>query len=225
GGLLERSVTLVSGSAGIGKTTLGLQFIVEGARQGEPGLIVALEEAPAQILKTAEGLGLPLREATESGLVEIMYLSSEYVRASQFLTLLDDKIRAQKTRRLVLDSVSHMARNGSEAFRQLLYAMVVRFKSSGVTSILTLEADSLYSTDTVTERGYSPVADNIFLLRYAREAQRMVPTIAVVKTRGSSHDWSVHDFSTGQGGISIGTRADGDDRPPRAQLAVPLTKR
>jgi len=225
GGLLERSVTLVSGSAGIGKTTLGLQYIVEGARQGEPGLIVALEEAPAQLLKTAEGLGLPLREATESGLVEIMYLSSEYVRASQFLTLLDDKIRAHKTRRLVLDSVSHMARDGAETFRELLYAMVARFKSSGVTSILTLEADSLYSTDTVTERGYSPVADNILLLRYARESQRMVPTLAVVKTRGSSHDSTIHEFFTGPGGISIGKQPEDDDRPPREQVVVTLTKR
>src|SRR6185312_7737794 len=57
GGLLERSVTLVSGSAGIGKSTLGLQFIIEGARRKEHGLYVALEEGPTQILNTAEGLG------------------------------------------------------------------------------------------------------------------------------------------------------------------------
>jgi circadian clock protein KaiC len=210
GGLLERSVTLVSGSAGIGKSTLGLQFIVEGARQNQPGLYVALEEGPAQILKTAEGLGLSLKEATESGLVEIMYLSSEYVRASQFLTLLDDKIRAQKTRRLVLDSVSHMAREGGapDRLRQLLYAMAVRFKASDVTSILTLESQSMYSTDTISERGYSPVADNIFMLRYASVLGAMQPTVSVVKTRGSAHDRGTYDFSIGQGGMRIGERVD-----------------
>jgi circadian clock protein KaiC len=214
GGLLERSVTLVSGSAGIGKTTLGLQFILEGARQDEPGLYVALEEGPEQILKTAEALELSLREATDSGLVEIVYLSSEYVRASQFLTLLDDKIRTQQTRRLVLDSVSHLGRDGAESFRQLLYAMVGRFKSLGVTSILTLESDSLYSTETITERGYSPVADNIFMLRYERENSVAFPTVSVVKTRGSAHDWRTHRFSNGVGGLRVETRVDPEDSPP-----------
>jgi circadian clock protein KaiC len=203
GGLLERSVTLVSGSAGIGKTTLGLQFIVEGARRHEPGLYVSLEEGPAQLLQTAEGLGLPLQQAMDSGLVEVVYLSSEYVRASQFLTLLDDKIRSQRTRRLVIDSISHMAREGQGSFGQLLYAMVMRFKASGVTSVLTLESDSMVSTDRVTERGYSPVADNILMLRYARAASVTQQTISVVKTRGSEHDWETHRFSTGPGGLRI----------------------
>jgi circadian clock protein KaiC len=203
GGLLERSVTLVSGSAGIGKTTLGLQFMLEGARRQEPGLFVALEEGPLQILQTADGLGLSLREASERGLVEVVYLSSEYVRASQFLTLLDDKIRTQQTRRLVIDSISHMARDGEESFRQLLYAMVTRFKDCGVTSVLTLESDSMVATDSATERGYSPVADNILMLRYVREADITHQTISVVKTRGSAHDWGTHRFVTGPGGLRI----------------------
>lgn len=82
GGLLERSVTLVSGSAGIGKSTLGLHFIVEGARRKEPGLYIALEEGPAQIQRTAEELGLPLKEAVKKGLVELVYFSRENARAS-----------------------------------------------------------------------------------------------------------------------------------------------
>ena len=221
GGLLERSVTLASGSAGIGKTTLGLQFMVEGARQNEPGLYVALEEGPAELLKIAEGLGLSLQEATDKGVVEIMYLSSEYVRASQFLTLLDDKIRAQKTKRLVIDSVTHMGRDGAQQFRELLYAMVARFKAAGVTSILTLESESLYSTDTITERGYSPVADNILMLRYVRGLEGNHPSLSVVKTRGSAHDWRTHRFATGAGGIRIGASVDADGAVPLPPTATP----
>ena len=47
--------------------------------------------------------------------------------------------------------------------RPLLYAMAARLKTFGVTSLVTLESDSLYSTDTASERGYSPVVDNILL--------------------------------------------------------------
>ena len=215
GGLLERSVTLVSGSAGIGKSTLGLQFVIEGARRKEPGLYVALEEGPAQILNTAEGLGLSLKKLTDTELVDILYLSGEHVRANQFLSLLDDKIRAQRTRRLVLDSVSHMALGGAAPgeLRQMLRAMVARFKSRGVTSMFTLESDSMYSTDTVTGLGYSSLADNILMLRYASVAGEFQPTLSVVKTRGSSHDRGTHYYSITQGGMRIGKRVDGGSAP------------
>jgi circadian clock protein KaiC len=215
GGLLERSVTLISGSAGIGKSTLGLQFILEGVKRKEPGLYIALEEGPTQILKTAAGIGLPLEEAVETGLCEVMYLSREQARAGQFLTMLDDKIQAQTTRRLVLDSVSHLVKEQGlpEDLRQLLYALVVRFKSRGVTSVFTLEADSMYSTDTITDRGYSPIADNILMLRYAQASGELRPTLSVVKTRGSAHSFGTYYFSIGKGGIRIGERVDGGIAP------------
>jgi circadian clock protein KaiC len=131
-------------------------------------------------------------------------------------------MRAQKTQRLVLDSVSQMARGGAvpETQRQLLCAMVAQFKSRGVTSILTLESDSMYSIDTVTERGYSPIADNILMLRYVRDPGDIRPTVCVVKTRGSAHDWGNYYFSITQGGIRIGKRVTQDDAPGKKSNSV-----
>lgn len=209
GGLFHRSVTLVSGSAGIGKSTLGLQFILEGARRKEPGLYVALEEGPAQLLRTAEGLGLPLKQAVDKGLVELFYPSREHARAGQLLTILDDKVRAQRTRRLVLDGVGTLSRGGlsTEELRQLLFKLALRFKALDVTSMFAIESASLYSTDIITERGYSLIADNILLLRYShREPGEFRPTLSVVKTRGSAHDWGTSFYAIGKGGIRIGER-------------------
>jgi len=205
GGLLEQSTTLVSGSPGIGKSTLALQFIVGGFPRNEPGLYIALEEGPAQLRRTAEGLGLSLEQATAKGLVELMYLPRERARAGQFLTILDDKLRAHKTRRLVLDGLNQIVQAGvtPDDLRQLLHALIVRVKSLGVTSMVTLEASAMYSTDLVTERGYSPIADNIFLLRYVQALGERRPTLAVVKTRGSAHDEGTYYFGITKGGIRI----------------------
>ncbi len=172
GGLIERSVTLISGSAGIGKSTFGLQFIVEGVKRKEPGLYVSLEEGRDQILKSAESLGLPLTEATNKGLVDLVYLSRAQVRASQFLAILTDKIQSKKVRRLVLDGARQIAGEGDlpEDLRQLLFAMVARFKTLGVTSIITFESRSMYSTGAITDHGFSHIADNIVLLRYLRSS-------------------------------------------------------
>ena len=169
GGLLERSVTLVSGSAGIGKSTLRAAVHPRGRRSAkEPGLYVTLEEGPEQLLASAEALGLPLRAAVDEGLVEILYSLAEHIRAGQFLTVLADRIQALKARRVVLDAATQMLteRMAPDELRQLLYKLVVRFKTLGVTSLLTLEAASLYSTERVTELGLSPIADNLLMLRY-----------------------------------------------------------
>jgi circadian clock protein KaiC len=230
GGLLEQSITLVSGSAGIGKSTLGMQFILEGAKKGQPGLFVSLEEGPEQLIASANALGLPLEAAIAKGTVEVLYLSREHILAGQYLSALDDRIQGLKARRLVLDAATHMIteRMLPDELRHLLYRLVVRFKSLGVTSLLTLEATSLHSTDTVTERGLSPIADNLLMLRYAREESRLGPTLNVVKTRGSDHDYGSYSITLGKGGMRVGPRV-GEPGPLRArqspQGGAPLPKK
>lgn len=209
GGLLERSVTLLSGSAGIGKSTMGLQFLIEGCQRGEPGLYIALEEGPAQIIEAAEAFGLPLRQAVADGLAEVAFLPRDRVLPSQLLSILGDKIQKQNARRVVFDSVTHLASEGLSAdeLRQLLYALMTRFKALGATVVLTLESSNMYSSEQVTDRRFSPVADNLIALRYARLPGEIRPTIMVVKTRGSAHDYGTYFYTVERGGARIGPRA------------------
>jgi circadian clock protein KaiC len=213
GGLFERSVTLVSGSAGIGKSTLARQFVAAGAAAGEPGLYVALEEGPQQLINDGEALGLPLRAAVEEGLIEIIYLRRDRLRPNQLLSLLTDRIRAQRTRRFVLDSVGHLGAGtlSDSELRLLLYALVARFKALGVTSVLTLESSSMFSSENISDQRFSPIADNLIALRYAKLEEELRPTLAVVKTRGTQHDFGTFYFSVGEGGIRIGMRVGTGD--------------
>ena len=50
GGFMPGDAVMIAGSAGMGKTTLGLQYLVNGIRLGEPGVYVTFEELPDQIL-------------------------------------------------------------------------------------------------------------------------------------------------------------------------------
>lgn len=229
GGLLERSVTLISGSAGIGKSTLGTQFLLAGAKDGAPGLLVTLEEGPEQLLASADALGLPLRAAVDAGLIELLYLSREHIRAGQFLTVLSEKVQALKAKRIVLDAATHMAAEGmsEDSFRHLLYRLVVRFKNLGVTTLLTLESSSLFGADAVTDRGLSPIADNLLLLRYTKTEGRLVPMLTIVKTRGSAHDPQTHPIFGGEGGVRVGLSATEPAPAPRAKkrAAPPVAKK
>ncbi len=205
GGLLARSVTLVSGSSGIGKTTLAIQFLLAGVERGEAGLYVSLEEGPEQLVASASGLGLPLRDAIERGLVDVLFVSRENIRIGEFLTVLGDKLADSKATRVVIDAITHMMneRLGLDELRHVLYKLVVRFKGLDVTSLFTLEASSLHATELVTERSLSPIADNLLMLRYLETDGRLLSTLSVVKTRGSDHDRRTHSFSIGTGGTHI----------------------
>lgn len=223
GGLLRRSVTIVSGSAGIGKSTIGTQFLLEGARKREKGLYVTLEEGPEQLTVDAETLKLPMRAAIKAGKIEFLYVSREHIRAGQFLSVLADKLKQMNASRLVLDAPTHLVteRMAEDEFRHVLYKLAVRFKMLGVTSVITLESPSLSLNDMVTERNLSPIADNLLMLRYERTGGQMLPTLTVVKTRGSAHDRGTHPISIGQGGIRVGpTEASPDSGPSKFLTAT-----
>jgi circadian clock protein KaiC len=207
-GLLARSMTLVSGSSGIGKSLLAMQFVLEGAAKREHGLFVTLEEGPEELLANAKALGLPLQKAVDEGLVEIVYLPPTHIRSTQLSSVLTDKIMKQKTKRLAFDSTTHIVASGMsrEGIREMLFDLVVRLKELGVTSLFTLESDLMYSTDSSTDtyRGFAPLADNVVVLRYAPSMNKLMSTIMVVKTRGTAHDKSLYAFNIGKGGIKIG---------------------
>jgi circadian clock protein KaiC len=206
-GFLRRSVTLLSGSAGVGKSMFGMQFLVEGAKRGEPGLYVTLEEGPEQILASADALGLPLRAVVDTGLVQILYVAREHIRAGQFLTVLADRVKALKASRVVLDAATQMLTEhmAFDEFRHILYKLVVRFKTLGITSVLMLESASLYSTERVTEQALSPIADNLLMLRYKEVEGRLASMLTIVKTRGSDHDRGTHSITLAKGGMRVGS--------------------
>jgi circadian clock protein KaiC len=228
GGLLKRSVTLVSGSTGVGKTTFALQFVLEGARRNEAGLYVTLEEGPEQLLASAGSLGLPLQEAVDAGLVEILYVSREYIRAGQFLTVLADRLQALKASRVVVDSAPQMmtGQMAPEEFRNVLAKLANRFKTLDITSVLTLEAAALFSTERVTEMELSAIADNLLMLRYKESGGQLAPTVTIVKTRGSDHDRGTHAITIAKGGIRVGKLLT-ELSAPRSELTVrdPATKK
>ena len=220
-GLMARSVSLVSGSAGIGKSILALQFLLEGAAKGEPGLYVTLEEGPEELLANAKLLALPLQKAVDAGLVDIVYLPPTHIRSTQLLELITSSVREKKIRRMVLDSTTHIVASGMsrDDVRELLYDLVVRVKDLGVTSIFTLESESMYSreSNTETDRGFTPLADNIIVLRYVPVDSKVASSLMVVKTRGSAHDAGHYSFTIDQGGLVVGPplkmRGDNEEQP------------
>lgn len=208
GGLLRRSATLVAGSPGVGKTTLGVQFVLEGAAHGEHGVVFTVEEGPPQLLASADSLGLPLRQRVEEGLIELHYVPGEHLRSARIEARMGEAVERLGARRVVVDGVTHLVRDGGafDPTRTVLTKLVALFKRLGATSLLSLEARVLTATDQVTGQGLSLIADNLLMLRYTEIEHALVPTLTVVKTRGSAHDLGSFALGFEQGGVRIGER-------------------
>ena len=80
GGIFDGSPTMVGGISGVGKTVLGTQILREGAlKQKTRGLLISLDEHPAQIIRNAQTLGLNLEEQVADGTIQILFESPQGV--------------------------------------------------------------------------------------------------------------------------------------------------
>src|SRR5262245_1484396 len=73
GGYFVGSTTVVAGISGVGKSVMGLHFIAEGARKGERGLMLSLDEQVQQIVRNATSIGLDLEPEIDRGMVRLEY--------------------------------------------------------------------------------------------------------------------------------------------------------
>src|SRR5580658_3417182 len=111
GGLPAGRVTLVAGSAGAGKTLLGMNFLVAGARQyGEPGVIMTFEESAGKVADNVRSLGFDLDELQRNGMLVVLAFQidpAEIINAGQFdfqplFAILEDAIKQVGAKRVLL---------------------------------------------------------------------------------------------------------------------------
>jgi circadian clock protein KaiC len=206
GGLVPGSTVLVRGAPGCGKTSLGLQFLVHGARNNDPGLLISFEEFPASIHRDAESLGWNLAELEEAGQLHLMFTTPQILldslaspQSALSRLMLDGGIQ-----RVVLDSITHFARltDDSAKLRAIYNTIVNGLKREGVTSLLLGEESR--TPDPRQERGkLSYVVDGIIMLRYVEVESAMQRAIVVLKMRGSDHAKEIRRAEIRKGGMVV----------------------
>src|SRR6266481_7515478 len=93
GGFMPGDAVMIAGSAGTGKTTLALQYLVNGVKHGEPGIYVTFEELPDQIYRDAKNFGWDLRKMEEEDKFRVVCTSPDLMLESDKDSLLDDVLQ------------------------------------------------------------------------------------------------------------------------------------
>ena len=202
GGLPRGRVTLIAGSAGAGKTLLGLQFLVAGARDyGEPGVLLTFEESAAKVADNVRSLGFDLDELQRDGLLAVLSFQvepTEIVAAGEFdfeplFVILDDAITRVGAKRVVLDTIEVLfgAFGADSIVRAELSRLARWLEERGVTAIVTGERGD----GTITRHGIEEyVSDCVIVLDHRVREEISTRRLRVVKYRGSAHGTNEYPF-------------------------------
>jgi circadian clock protein KaiC len=205
GGLPRASATVVQGGTGTGKTLLGLQFLLEGARNGEPGIHFTLEETANQLRRIAAGFGWELRSLEERGLFTFHYVSPVELSTDAFLHRARQEVERLGARRAVLDSLTSMALGvpSERRFKELVYAVTKHFRAAGVTLNMNMEIADLLGSAQLSGHGISFAADNVIQLKYVEVDGCLERGISVLKARGVRHATDVRRLRVGTGSVGV----------------------
>jgi len=205
GGFMPGDAVMVAGSAGSGKTTLGLQYLFNGVKLGEPGIYVTFEELPDQIYRDANNFGWDLRKMEEEGKFRVICTSPSLMLESGDGSLLEDVFREVQPQRLVIDSLSHLEMFvKKDDMRMEAYRMISYLKTRGISSILLWESPQISGGSfSVTDVGLSFLVDCIVALKPVEIESSMRKALVILKMRGSDHDKRLREFEITPAGIKI----------------------
>lgn len=211
GGFIRDRLYLLDGDPGAGKTTLALQYLLEGAKQGEKGLYVTLSETKEELTAVAESHGWSLDAleiveliASEKDLAGdtrvTMYHPSE-VELTETTRMVLDAVQRVNPSRIVFDSLSEMrllAQNSLRYRRQIL--ALKQFFIGRHCTVLLLDDRTAEGSDTQLQSiAHGVISLEQLAPEYGAERRR----VRIMKFRGTAYRGGFHDFSIKAGGLEV----------------------
>ena len=247
GGIPAGYSVLLAGPSGSGKSVLATEFISEGARHDEPGIIAVFEKRPNDYSQDGPS-GHRFEQLVRERKVGIIHTRPLDLSIDEMLSEIIEAIHRLKARRLVIDSLSGfelaLAPTFREDFRESLYRMVAVLTGMGITMMMTAELEDSYMDLRFSPHGTAFLTDAIIMQRYIELKGQLQRVMAVVKVRGSAHSKDLRTFEITEKGIVMGETLGGyeglltgspelirsaasetDDQKPRRRRASRPTRR
>jgi circadian clock protein KaiC len=211
GGLVASRIYLIEGEPGTGKTTTGLQFLVEGVRRGEGVLYITLAETAEELTAVAHSHGwdmrgirihevLPTQDLLKPDQQYTMFHASEVEMASTLQQILSG-VEEHKPTRVVLDSLSELQLLADTALRYRRQVLALKqFFSSRQCTVMLLDDRTASSADLqVRSIAHGVIQFEQSVKDYGAERRR----VRVVKYRGRDFVGGMHDYDIVRGGLAV----------------------
>ncbi len=227
GGLPKGNIVLVSGGAGTGKSTLCMQYLINGAKMGEKGLYISTEQSRKELYKTGESFGWDIAGLENQNKLKILYF--DVVETDGFLEKMYEAYTAFQPKRVIIDSlttltdsllvsgidekqafsmvqiaesVSPIPRTERIVAKNLLYHLMKKLRLFESTIMLTselVEGQEGLSADQISEF----ICDGVCILAYIRAGQSVFRSLSIRKMRYTNHEKASLPYEIEANGIKF----------------------
>jgi KaiC/GvpD/RAD55 family RecA-like ATPase len=205
GGIPAGRHVALYGGPGAGKTSFCFEFLYRGAKAGEPGLYISLEETTEDILENMKSTFPMLTDAPQ--LVaenKLEVVKPDKLDLEDVANILEDRITSNGIKRAVIDSATMIRMSfGTEIeYRQTLFEFLSLLRNLDVTSITTVEASSARREEMKFDIEHF-VMDGIINLYNLDREDRRVRALEIFKMRGTDHSRDLVPFKVTPQGFKV----------------------
>ena len=202
-GLYRGSTTLVSGTAGTGKTSVAAHFVDATCSRGERCLYCSFEESPGQFIRNMRSVGLNLQKWIDEGLLQIHSSRAALYGLEMHLTLIHKQVEKFRPRSVVLDPIGALMGVGTQRDANAMVVRLIDFlKVRGITGFLTNLTTAGESLEH-TRVDISSIVDTWILLRDIEVAGERNRAMYVLKSRGMPHSNQLREFVLSSRGFEL----------------------
>lgn len=205
GGIERGTATIISGPSGVGKTTVGIQFMKEAAGRGERSVVYTFEESVDSLVNRCESINIPVKSMIQNGILSVVQIEPLRYSPEEFAQMVRQEVDAKKAQIVMIDSTSgyKLSLRGEDPVSHL-HSLSKYLTRTGCTVILINEVENISGALKITDIGISYLADNIIFLRYFEMEGEMRKAIGVLKKRLSDFEKTLRELKITQYGIKVG---------------------
>ncbi|BCA61519.1 circadian clock protein KaiC [Sphingomonas sp. HMP9] len=205
GGLIPGTATLLTGPAGVGKTTASVQSMIAALKRGDRAAYFLFDERLPTLLKRSASLGMDLLPFVENGQLELRAIDPAEMSPGEFSGAVRAAVEQHGAKIVVIDSLNaYLQAMPNEQFLILqMHEMLTYLGQKGIVSLLILGLHGI-TGDVRSDVDLSYLSDTIVQLRYFEAHGEVRQAISVIKTRTARHERTIREFQIGSNGLLVG---------------------
>lgn len=206
GGLDRGTSTLISGPAGVGKSSLATGYVAAAARQGDIAAFFIFDESIKSLLDRSASLGMDLRPFVDENRVLIRQVDPAEMSPGEFAHHVRTSVESQGAKMVVIDSLNGYLNSMPDEHFLIaqMHELLTYLNNLGVITILIMGQHGLVGSTPTSPVDVSYLSDKVILLRFFEYRSQVRQAISVVKKRSGQHEHTIREYRLSPDGIRVG---------------------